>query len=234
RPGRGADRRVRLPRPGRARPRAAAVFGCDPRALGLPHAGGQPARPERPAGRVLPAGEGRADCRGDRFLAGLAVPGLGVRRARPARQGKAVELHLPRRGQPPVPDRHHAVLPVGGPVHALLLGLTPGGVQNLIQVDQYLSFVMAMMLAFGLAFEVPVLIIMLNLAGILTHERFARWRRVLIFGVFLIAGAANPSPDPVTLLILGGTCAGLVGAAELIGWAHDRRRARPAPGPAGG
>jgi len=36
-----------------------------------------------------------------------------------------------------------------------LLGLTPGGVTNLIQVDQYLSFVMAMMLAFGLAFEVP-------------------------------------------------------------------------------
>ena len=47
-----------------------------------------------------------------------------------------------------------------------LLGLTPGGVQNLIQVDQYLSFVMAMMLAFGLAFEVPLLLVMLNLAGI--------------------------------------------------------------------
>jgi Sec-independent protein secretion pathway component TatC len=95
-----------------------------------------------------------------------------------------------------------------------LLGLTPGGVQNLIQVDQYLSFVMAMMLVFGLAFEVPLLIVMLNLAGILSHQRFAKWRRVLIFGVFLIAGAANPSPDPVTMLILGGTCAVLVEAAE--------------------
>src|SRR5258707_34963 len=66
-----------------------------------------------------------------------------------------------------------------------LLGLTPGGVQNLIPVDQYLSFVMAMMLAFGLAFEVPLLIVVLNLAGILTHQQFAKWRRVLIFGVFL-------------------------------------------------
>src|ERR1700727_2130822 len=36
-----------------------------------------------------------------------------------------------------------------------LLGLTPGGVQNLIQVDQYMSFVMTMLLAFGIAFEVP-------------------------------------------------------------------------------
>ena len=112
-----------------------------------------------------------------------------------------------------------------------LLGLTPGGVQNLIQVDAYLSFVMAMMLAFGLAFEVPLLIVMLNLAGILTHERFRRWRRVLIFAVFLVAGMANPSPDPVTMLILGGICAVLVEAAELIVWSNDRRRARLHPDP---
>jgi sec-independent protein translocase protein TatC len=112
-----------------------------------------------------------------------------------------------------------------------LLGLTPGGVQNLIQVDQYMSFVMAMMLAFGLAFEVPLLIVVLNLAGVLTHERFRKWRRVLIFTVFLIAGIANPSPDPVTMLILGGACAVLVEAAEFIVWSHDRRRARLHPDP---
>src|SRR5580704_75062 len=67
-------------------------------------------------------------------------------------------------------------LSLGRSMH-YLLGLTPGGVQNLIEVDQYLSFVMAMMLAFGLAFEVPLLLVMLNLAGVLTHERFRRWRR---------------------------------------------------------
>ena len=115
-----------------------------------------------------------------------------------------------------------------------LLGLTPHGVSNLIQVDQYLSFVMAMMLAFGLAFEVPLLIIMLNLVGILTHERFRKWRRLLIFGVFLIAGMANPSPDPLTMIILGGGCAALVEVAELIVWANDRRRARLHPDPYAG
>ena len=121
-------------------------------------------------------------------------------------------------------------LSLGRSMH-YLLGLTPGGVQNLIQVDQYLSFVMAMMLAFGLAFEVPLLIVMLNLAGVLTHERFRKWRRVLIFTVFLLAGLANPSPDPVTMLILGGGCALLVEAAELIVWSSDRRRARLHPDP---
>jgi sec-independent protein translocase protein TatC len=90
---------------------------------------------------------------------------------------------------------------------------------------------MAMMLAFGLAFEVPLLIVMLNLAGVLTHERFRKWRRVLIFTVFLLAGLANPSPDPVTMLILGGACAVLVEAAEVIVWSHDRRRARLHPDP---
>jgi sec-independent protein translocase protein TatC len=115
-----------------------------------------------------------------------------------------------------------------------LLGLTPQHVSNLIQVDQYMSFVMTMLLAFGIAFEVPLLIVMLNLAGILTHERFRKWRRVMIFGVFLIAGMANPSPDPITMLILGGACAALVEVAEFIVWSNDRRRARLHPDPYAG
>jgi sec-independent protein translocase protein TatC len=86
-----------------------------------------------------------------------------------------------------------------------------------------------MLLAFGIAFEVPLLIIMLNLAGILTHERFRKSRRMLLFAVFLVAGMANPSPDPLTMLILGGGCVVLVEAAELAVWAHDRRRARQDP-----
>ena len=126
-----------------------------------------------------------------------------------------------------------AYLSLGRSMH-YLLGLTPSDVKNLIQVDQYMSFVMAMMLAFGIAFEVPLLIVMLNLAGILTHERFRKWRRVMIFGVFLIAGMANPSPDPITMLILGGACAALVEVAEFIVWSNDRRRARLHPTPYAG
>jgi sec-independent protein translocase protein TatC len=126
-----------------------------------------------------------------------------------------------------------AYLSLGRSMH-YLLGLTPSGVANIIYVDQYMSFVMAMMLAFGIAFEVPLLIIMLNLAGILTHERFRRWRRLMIFGVFVVAGMANPSPDPITMLILGGACVALVEVAELIVWSHDRRHARLHPDPYAG
>ena len=123
-----------------------------------------------------------------------------------------------------------AYLSLGRSLH-YLLGLTPDGVSNFIDVDTYLSFIMAMLLAFGLAFELPLLIVMLNLAGVLTHARFRKWRRVMIFGVFLIAGMANPSPDPITMLILGGACAALVEVAEVIVWMNDRRRARLHPSP---
>jgi len=126
-----------------------------------------------------------------------------------------------------------AYLSLGRSMH-FLLGLTPEHVSNLIQVDLYMSFVMTMMLAFGLAFELPLLIVMLNLAGILTHRMFRKWRRVMIFAVFLIAGMANPSPDPITMLILGGACVALVEVAEFIVWSHDRRRARLHPDPYAG
>jgi sec-independent protein translocase protein TatC len=126
-----------------------------------------------------------------------------------------------------------AYLSLGRSMH-YLLGLTPAGVANIISVDEYMSFVMAMMLAFGIAFLVPLLIVMLNLAGILTHERFRKWRRVMIFAVFLVAGMANPSPDPITMLILGGACALLVEVAEFIVWSHDRRQARLHPDPYAG
>ena len=78
-----------------------------------------------------------------------------------------------------------------------LLGLTPNGRREPDpDVDQYLSFVMTMLLAFGIAFEVPLLIVMLNLAGILTHERFRKWRRVIIFGGLPDRRHGQPEPGP--------------------------------------
>jgi sec-independent protein translocase protein TatC len=107
-----------------------------------------------------------------------------------------------------------------------LLGLTPGNVTNLPTVTTYLSYVEAMILGFGLAFELPLALVILNMARILTHARFRKWRRLMIFAAFLFAGIANPSPDPVSMLLLAVPCVVLVEVAELIVWANDRRRAR--------
>jgi sec-independent protein translocase protein TatC len=110
-----------------------------------------------------------------------------------------------------------------------LLGLTPGGVLNLPSFDTYLSYFTGMIIGFGIVFELPLVIIMLNMAGILTHERFRKWRRLLIFGVFLLSGIVNPSPDPTTMLILGGVAVALVEIAEVFVYFNDKRRARRNP-----
>lgn len=108
---------------------------------------------------------------------------------------------------------------------AYLLGLTPHGVLNLPPVSTYLGYFFGMIIGFGLAFELPLLVLMLNMAGVLTHQFFRKWRRLIIFGVFVFAGIASPSPDPLTMLLLAGPCVLLVEAAELLIWMNDRRRA---------
>jgi sec-independent protein translocase protein TatC len=111
-----------------------------------------------------------------------------------------------------------------------LLGLTPNGVLNLPTISTYLGYATAMLLVFGLGFELPLIMVLLNLARVLTHERFRKWRRIMIFGVFLFAGIASPSPDPITMLLLAVPCVLLVEVAEVIVWANDRRIARqPSP-----
>jgi len=110
-----------------------------------------------------------------------------------------------------------------------LLGLAPSGSLVLPSADTYFGYFTGMLVGFGIAFELPLVLIMLNLAGILTHERFRKWRRVLIFVTFLICGLVNPSPDPWTMLLLGGLCVILVEIAEIFVYFNDKRRARSHP-----
>jgi len=107
-----------------------------------------------------------------------------------------------------------------------LLALTPPGVRPLITIDTYFGYTMAMLLIFGIAFELPLVLVMLNMAGVVTHAFIRKWRRVMIFLVFVFAGAATPSPDPFSMLLLAVPCVILVEVAELFVWLNDRRRAR--------
>ena len=112
-----------------------------------------------------------------------------------------------------------------------LLGLTPAGVLNLPSVDTYLGYFTGMIVGFGIAFELPLVIVLLNVVGILTHERFRKWRRMMIFLIFLVCGIVNPSPDPYTMLLLGGLSVVLVEFAEVFVYFNDKRRARRNPNP---
>jgi sec-independent protein translocase protein TatC len=107
-----------------------------------------------------------------------------------------------------------------------LLNLAPSQVQVLPSIDTYLSYFQGMILGFGLAFELPLALVILNVAHILTHARFAKWRRLMLFAAFLFAGIANPSPDPISMLLLAVPCVILVEVAEVVIYFNDRRRAR--------
>ncbi len=109
----------------------------------------------------------------------------------------------------------------------------------IITINTYLGYAIAMLTIFGIAFELPLGFVLLNLAHILPHERFAKWRRMIIFGVFLFAAVATPSPDPISMLLLAIPCVALVEMAEVFAFFNDRRRARlmaadPFPGPDAG
>ncbi|MBV9794093.1 MAG: twin-arginine translocase subunit TatC [Actinobacteria bacterium] len=106
-----------------------------------------------------------------------------------------------------------------------LLGMAPGQVLVLPSIDTYLGYFQGMILGFGIAFELPLAMVMLNMAHILTHARFRKWRRLMLFGAFLFAGIANPSPDPISMLLLAVPCVILVEIAEIIIYFNDRRRA---------
>jgi sec-independent protein translocase protein TatC len=108
----------------------------------------------------------------------------------------------------------------------ILIGLAPGDTTVLVGIQDYLGYATAMLVIFGLTFELPLFVVILNLAGVLTHERIRKWRRTMIFGLFVFAAVATPSQDPFTMLALATPTVLLFEVSELIAYFHDRRKSR--------
>ncbi len=117
----------------------------------------------------------------------------------------------------------YATLPKG---IEILVGFTPDGTTNLIDNAGYISFFIRTLLVFGIAFEIPVFVILLNLAGVVSGKSLGEHRAWIIVGTFIFAAVATPSVDPFSMLFLAIPMVVLFLISEVIARLIDRRRAK--------
>jgi len=110
----------------------------------------------------------------------------------------------------------------------VLLSFTQAGVSNLQDINAYLSFLLRLMLVFGLGFLIPLIVLMLNIVGVIKAKQMAKYRSLVIFGTFVFGAVATPSTDPFSMLAVALPMALLFLAAEVIAHVLDRRKAQRA------
>ena len=108
----------------------------------------------------------------------------------------------------------------------VLFGFTPESLSNLVKFDDYLDFVLRVILLFGLAFELPVFLISLNLIGFLTGLTILKPWRIWVFSIVLFTAAFTPTADPLTMGLLAVPLIALYFLAGLFSLLNDRRRDR--------
>jgi sec-independent protein translocase protein TatC len=100
------------------------------------------------------------------------------------------------------------------------------GTQAALDITSYISFVILMLVIFGASFELPLLIVMLNLVRVLPFSVLKRGQRIGIFLIFVFAAVATPSTDPFTMVAMAIPMCLLFEASVLFAFVNDRRRAR--------
>ena len=73
---------------------------------------------------------------------------------------------------------------------------------QILDPNKYLSLIVLLMVAFGITFEFPVLLVSLELAGVLTPQQLSSWRRWAIVGIVVLAGVITPSSDPFSMMAM--------------------------------
>jgi sec-independent protein translocase protein TatC len=108
---------------------------------------------------------------------------------------------------------------------SVLIGSAGSGVTAFLQITDYVNFVVLTMIIFGVAFELPLIIVITNLVGVLPFKVLKRGQRIGIFLIFLFAAVATPSTDPFTMCAMAFPMVLLFEGAVVFAYFHDRRKA---------
>ncbi|MFB7908975.1 twin-arginine translocase subunit TatC [Kitasatospora sp. NPDC059146] len=111
----------------------------------------------------------------------------------------------------------------------VLISFTPNNTTPILPPEDYLDIATRMVLVFGLAFEFPLLLVMMNQVGMVTGKRLLGWWRGMVMGITVFAAFATPSADPLSMLALAAPIWALYFIAVGISIMNDRRKRRNDP-----
>jgi len=96
-----------------------------------------------------------------------------------------------------------------------------------VMIEEYMDFVLQALLAFGLVFEIPVVVFFLSFVGLINHTHLIKFGRYFIVLAFVIAAIFTP-PDPLSQILLAGPLCILYGISIGIAWLVDKSRKKQA------
>lgn len=109
---------------------------------------------------------------------------------------------------------------------AVLVGFTPEGAANVINASEYILFTIRILLVFGLAFVLPVALVMLNFAGVITAQNTIKsWRMAVLISA-VVGAIATPVAEPMAMFLLMIPLLILYFLAAGVAFLHDKRVAR--------
>jgi len=119
----------------------------------------------------------------------------------------------------------YMVLPEG---ISVMLQFTPQGlgIINQLDLNSFLALELLLTLLFGVSFLLPVILVMLNLAGVVSGQQLKKARKFSIFGCFVFGAVATPSTDPFSMTALALPMAIMYVVAEVIARRHDAQKAK--------
>ncbi|MEV4115835.1 twin-arginine translocase subunit TatC [Nonomuraea sp. NPDC049695] len=107
---------------------------------------------------------------------------------------------------------------------AILLGFAPSDTLPIIQIDEYVNYVLIMIVIFGVSFELPLLLVFLNIIGVLSHATVKKNRRWVVFAMFVFGAVITPGGDPLTMMALAAPMIVLYFLAEFFMYMREKRR----------